>query len=61
MRRTLTGTTKRFGIDDVHQNVGGDRNFDARYLVDGLDRLTRAEEGTLTLPGGRSDALELQP
>ena len=43
----VTGAT-----DHVHKNVGGNRNFDARYAMDGLDRLTRAEEGTLTFPGG---------
>ncbi|MBL9030839.1 MAG: RHS repeat-associated core domain-containing protein [Phycisphaerae bacterium] len=38
--------------DTVHKNSGGNRNFDALYTLDALNRLTRADEGTLTWSGG---------
>ncbi|MCC6285056.1 MAG: hypothetical protein IT439_07095 [Phycisphaerales bacterium] len=38
--------------DNVHKNVSGNRNFDALYTLDALNRLTRADEGTLTWSGG---------
>jgi len=38
--------------DNVHKNASGNRNFDALYTLDALNRLTRAEEGTLTFPSG---------
>jgi YD repeat-containing protein len=31
--------------DNVRKKSGGDRNFDAKYTIDGLNRLTQAEEG----------------
>lgn len=34
--------------DHVHKNAGGNRSFDVLYSMDDLDRLTRAEEGTLS-------------
>ncbi len=34
--------------DNIHKSVGGNRNFDAKYSIDDLNRLLRAEEGTLT-------------
>ncbi len=38
--------------DNVHKNSGGNRNFDALYTLDALNRLTRADEGTLSWSGG---------
>jgi len=38
--------------DTVHKNSGGNRNFDALYTLDALNRLTRADEGTLSWSGG---------
>jgi RHS repeat-associated protein len=34
--------------DNVHKNSSGNRNFDALYTLDQLNRLVRAEEGTLS-------------
>src|SRR5690606_29035744 len=34
--------------DHVHRNSAGNRNFDALYTLDQLNRLVRAEEGTLS-------------
>ncbi len=34
--------------DNVHKSSGGNRNFDALYTLDQLNRLIRAEEGTLS-------------
>ncbi|MFN7021239.1 MAG: RHS repeat-associated core domain-containing protein [Phycisphaerales bacterium] len=34
--------------DNVHKNSGGNRNFDVLYTLDQLNRLVRAEEGTLS-------------
>ena len=38
--------------DSVHKNSAGNRNFDALYTIDALNRLTRADEGTLSWSGG---------
>ena len=38
--------------DNVHKSSAGNRNFDALYTLDALNRLTRADEGTLTWSGG---------
>jgi RHS repeat-associated protein len=38
--------------DNVHKNSGGNRNFDALYTLDQLNRLIRADEGTLSWSGG---------
>ncbi|RMH67694.1 MAG: hypothetical protein D6685_03195, partial [Bacteroidetes bacterium] len=35
-------------VDNVHKNASGNRNFDALYTLDELNRLIRAEEGTLS-------------
>ncbi|MGD9791110.1 MAG: RHS repeat-associated core domain-containing protein [Phycisphaerales bacterium] len=34
--------------DNVHMDVSSNRNFDVKYTLDALNRLTRAEEGTLS-------------
>jgi RHS repeat-associated protein len=38
--------------DNVHKSSGGNRNFDALYTLDQINRLIRAEEGTLSWSGG---------
>jgi RHS repeat-associated protein len=38
--------------DNIHKSGAGNRNFDVLYSLDALNRLKRAEEGTLTFPSG---------
>jgi RHS repeat-associated protein len=39
-------------IDNVHKDSSGNRNFDVNYVLDDLNRLKQADEGTLTFPSG---------